>query len=117
MSTSSDDTIASLGTTRIIIPPGATNAVYVDRVAGCNYMVLKYFSGGSLEIIGVGMTNPPANNQGVTLTGAELVSAAGKHYIMSTTEVLNVAGNPPFYLQALNATTICMAIRGKSSGN
>lgn len=106
MSTSSYDSIFGIGSTRIIIAPGATNAVYLSPLAGQNTTLLKYFQGGTLQLIGV--------PYGVTLTGAELVSAVNNHYLVGNNEILSFDGPITCYLQAMAATTTVMMIRGKT---
>lgn len=108
MSTSSYDSIFSLGTTNIIVPVGATVAVLIEGIAGQNSTLLKYVSGGTLSVVGVAT--------GVTLTAAELASAVGNHYVMGTSEVLSIDGPARFYLMATGATTTVSAIRGRTQG-
>ncbi len=108
MATSGSDSIFGLGTTRMIIAPGATLAQLVEGVAGQNALFLKYFSGGTLEIIGVGA--------GVTLSASDLVSASGNHYIVDSSERISIDGPTRFYLMAQSATTIVMSMRGKTAG-
>lgn len=97
--------IFSLGTTRLIIQPGATLALLVDMSARDNYTYLKYGSGSSLEIYGV--------NNGVTATAAELVTAQGNHYLMGTTESIPLPGPARFYLISGGATSVAYLIRGR----
>lgn len=108
MATSSADSIFGLGTTRITIGVGSTLAFLLTHVAGQNSTVLKYFSGGTLEVIGVA--------DGVTLTAAQLGAANQTGYIMGTTEVLSIDGPVRCYLSATAATTVVMALLGKSQG-
>lgn len=105
----SSENIMGFGSSQLIVAPGATNALLVFPAAGQNYTRLKYGSGGSLEIIGV--------PDGVTLTAAQLVSASGNHYLVGTTEVIDIPKSAPrFYLSALSATTIVFYLEGRSSG-
>lgn len=108
MSTSSMDSIFALGTTQIIVPPGATQAVLLTGIAAQNSMLLKYGSGGTLYILGV--------SEGVTLTAAELVTNASSHYLVGASETLSIDGPARFYLLSLSATTTVYSIRGKTQG-
>lgn len=90
----------------MVIAPGATLAVYLAPIAGQNTTLLKYFSGGTLQLIGV--------PYGVTLSGSELVSAVGNHYVIGLNEILSFDGPITCYLQATGATVTVMALRGKT---
>ena len=104
------DKIFGLYPQQIIVPPGATNAVLIQNVAGEVGMIIKYFSGGSCQIINA----PP----GATLTGPQLVSYGNTGgYLLGTTEAVSVDGPARFYLQAYGATTIIMLLKGLSSPN
>ncbi len=107
MATTSYDSIFGLGTTQIMIPPGATLGVLVEAVAGQNSIILKYLSGGTLYVMGVAA--------GATLSAADLAGATG-HYLVGTSEILNIDGPARFYLASLGATTVVCAMRGKSQG-
>lgn len=109
MSTSSNDSIFSLQTDRINVGLGATLAVLYDQTATQNSILLKYFSGGTLEIIGVSF--------GVTLTAAQMATASGTGYVVGTTEILSIDGPARFYLMSTGATTVVMSIRGKTPGS
>jgi hypothetical protein len=100
--------VKGFGATKLIVPPGGTLAVLVDAWAGECSGVLKYFSGGSLEICGV----PP----GVTYTGASLGALAGMGYLMGTSESINDTGSARFYLVATGATAIAYCLKGLSAG-
>lgn len=109
MSTSYDNVFSVLPQ-RIIIGVGATAAQLFDAstTPGANSIILKYFSGGTLEILGV--------TTGVTLSAAELIAAAGSGYIMGSSEILNIGGPVRLYLAASGATTIVHAITMRSQG-
>lgn len=112
MSTSSTDSVFSLNTFRVAIPPGATQAVYINlaQTAGSNALVMKYFSGSSIEII-----NPASG--GSTQSAAALVTLSGTGYLIGTNETLNIDGAPCFYAQATGATGVLMFVGGLSQGN
>lgn len=105
---SSFDTVYGLGSTRIVVPVGATNALLFTPIVGQNGTLFKYWSGGTLEVIGV-----PA---GVTLTAQNLADANGNHYLLGTSEVLSLDGPARFYLSSTGSTTVLMALIGKSAG-
>lgn len=96
--------VKGFGATKFIIPPGGTNAILVDAWAGECSGILKYFSGGSLEICGV-----PA---GQTFAGASLGALPGTGYLLGTTEAVNDTGSARFYLVASGATTIAYCLKG-----
>jgi len=100
--------IYGLGATRVVIAPGATNAVLIQGINYQSASLFKYFSGGSLEII-----NCPV---GSTLTGAQLVTATGGGYLMDAGEKLSVDGAARYYAMATGATTTAMLLYGLSSG-
>lgn len=105
---SSLDTVYGFGSTRIIVPIGATNALLFNPITGQNGMLLKWFSGGTLELIGV--------PYGATLTAQNLADANQNHYIMGTTEILSLNGPARFYLSATGATVVAMSLAEKSAG-
>lgn len=102
------DSVYGLVTQRLAIPPGATQAVLMVPEPGQNSLLLKYFSGGTLEIIGV--------TAGVTLTAAQLVTASGTGYLIGTSEILSLDGPARFYLSSLGATSVLHVITGRSAG-
>lgn len=105
----SQDDIFAYGATKLVVGPGATLALLVTGIAGEVGGILKYFSGGSLEIIGV--------TTGQSLTAAQMVTALGTGYLLGTTEIVNTDGNARYYLMALGATSIAYSLKGLSSGN
>ena len=85
---------------------GLSTIVGVTAIAGQNATVLKYTSGGSLEIGGAhSMVN-----------GATVAFSWGNGYLMGSSEILNVNMSGIFYLAATGATVICHLIRGKTQG-
>lgn len=106
---SRDSDIYGVNTLPIIVPPGATLAVLREGAAGQAATLLKWYSGGSISIIGCTV--------GSTLTAAELVSAGNSGgYILGTAEALSVDGPTRFYLMATGTTATVMQIRGLTSG-
>lgn len=100
--------IYGLGVTLLTILPTGASALLIDGsgVTGAVSQTLKYFSGGSLEII-----NAP---KGATTPGASLASGSG--YLMAQTEILNVSGPARYYLLATGATTQAYMLWGLSQG-
>lgn len=117
MATSSFDSIWSLGSTRLVIGVGSTIALFVQPGPGQVNMTLKYFSGGTLEILNCLQPNNspmgPTLFVGSTLSQQQLATASGTGYIMGTSEVLAINGHASFYLSSLSATTIVMALVGR----
>lgn len=101
------DEAAGLGTDQQIVPLGATVAVYMTPVARQTGWVVKWASGGTLEMIG-------STAYGATLTAALLATASGKHYVVGTSEVLSISGTASFYLAATSATVVANVIRSFS---
>lgn len=98
---------------KVTIAPGATNAVLMTPIAGEISSGIKYFSGGSLEIL-----QCPS---GSTLTNAQLVAAQGNStYLLGTPinqyESLNFDGAVRYYLMATGATVVCYQLKGLSTG-
>lgn len=93
---------------KIVVGPGATLAFLVGATAGQLSSTIKYFSGGSLEII-----QAPV---GTTWAGASLVNLQGTGYLMGTSEAVNLSGPVRYYLMATGSTTVCYHIRGLSDG-
>lgn len=113
MSTSSNDSIFALQTTRYSVPAGATNLVLIDgnAIAGANSVMLKLLSGMTCEIHGVA--------QGSTYTAAQGASlfAAGSGYPFDIAERLPITGQVRFYALAAGTTAaVISAIWGKAPG-
>lgn len=105
--------IHAFGVTKIIVPPGATLAVYVSQTAGEVASVLKYLTGGSMEIQPAPLDS---SGMGTTWAGASLVPLIGNGYLMGTSEALSISGPARYYIMATGATVTCNLLRGKSSG-
>lgn len=102
----SNEAIYGLVTSQVVVAPGATNAVYVDQIPRQGSGLVKYFSGGTLEIHGA---NPLT---GMTLSGASLVPLQGTGYVFGTAEALTLDGPARFYLMATGATAVAHLLRG-----
>lgn len=82
---------------------GVSQVVGVTLVAGQISIILKYFSGGSLEVI------DPLAQGGQTVLG-------GSGYMLATSEALNSSMIGTFYLTATGSTATAMLLRGKTIG-
>ena len=126
MASSAED-IYSLFPARVTVPPGATQAVFVDVLAGQKAITIKYLSGGTLEILpatlgasfsaGASTVNQNFFFHGSTHTAAALALLNGTGYLMGTNEILNISGPCRFYLSATGATTLLTTLRGLNAGN
>lgn len=103
---SSSDAICGVGVTQVIVAPGATNAVFIGNVVRQTSTLVKYFTGGTLEMHSA---NPLT---GSTLSGPSLAPLIGTGYIFGTAEALTFDGPTRFYLMATGATATAMLIRG-----
>lgn len=92
----------------ITVGIGASLARLIEPVPGECASVIKYFTGGSLEIIGA----PP----GTTYAGATVTALAGTGYLFGTAEAMNIDGAGRYYLIATGATAQCYLLRGLSQG-
>ena len=86
---------------QLAIPAGVT--AVINPIPGQNSGILKWFSGGSLLILGssvsLGSTYALANN-----------------YLVNTTEVVSVDVRGPLTLIATGSTCVCYLMRTKSAG-
>jgi hypothetical protein len=104
-----ENDINGIAPSRVVIAPGATNSRLIQPIAGEISSGLKYFSGGSLEIVQAPL--------GTTLSGTQLIAtSADNKYLISNGEVLNFDGGVRYYLMATGATTIAYIMRGLSTG-
>ena len=102
---STQDQVYSLGATKVIVPVGATVSVLVTPQAYESSTVIRYGTGGSLELVGI-----PVGAS--TLTGASLVAAQGNAYLFGSSEVLSIGGAARYYLMATGATVTCYLLKG-----
>jgi len=117
MTTTSYDSIFSLGATRIIVPVGATVAVFMQPFTGQISALLKMFSGGTCEILPPGLTQTAIGVfQGTTMNGATLAAISGSGYCFTSNEVMAINGPANFYLSSTGATSIIHAVFGKGQG-
>lgn len=102
--------IYGLSSVPVVVPPGATLAVLRVGTEGQQAQLLKYFSGGSVSIIGI-------TPLGATYSAAELVSAGNSGgYLLGTNEVVSIDGAARYYLMATGATAVVMQLKGLSQG-
>lgn len=94
----SDDEIQSLLPVRVAV--GLSQVIGVTVTAGQIATTLKYFSGGSLEIVSGNTASP-----------------WGLGYLLGTTETYNANMIGTLYLAASGATAIAHVVMGKTSGN
>lgn len=131
---SSSDDIFSVAPSRLVIAPGATNALFVATTPGEKALLLKYYTGGTLEILqcsagasylqsGTTFINwntyqNPTAWVGSTQTAAMLIALSGTGYLMGTSESLTFDGPTQLYLNNLSTgtTTIVMCLRGLAAG-
>lgn len=107
MSTSSSDSIFSLGTTQIAVPPGATLGLLITPFVFENHTSFKNGAGGTCYVVGVG--------QNATLSAADLAGAAN-HYLLGVSEFLSLDGPVKFYFANTgSATHIIYPLFGRSS--
>lgn len=97
-----ENDIHAFGTTTITL--AATGTLLIPEEAGQVSGTVKYLSGGSLEIVGVGV--------GITYTGTSLSSLPGKGYLLGTSEAFSYCGPARYYLVATGSTAQCLLIRG-----
>lgn len=123
---SSSDDIFSVLPSRVAVQPGATLAVFVDIVPGEKSLLIKYLSGGTLEILpaslgasfvpGTSTYGSYAFTAGSTQTAAMLAVLSGTGYLMGTSEALTFDGAPRLYLSSTGATSVVAIIKSLSSG-
>lgn len=101
---SSSEPIFGVKTSQVAVPPGATNAVFVDASNLQGALLLKAFSGGTLEIHGA--------INGTTMVGASLAPLIGTGYILGAAEVVSLAGPTRFYLMATGSTAVACLMKG-----
>lgn len=96
--------VYSMGATRYSV--GTSQILRLAPLPGAAMSVLKYISGGSLEIV-----NP-------VLSGASTAAASGwgAGYLMGTTETMPIYGPAVFYLAASGATCVVALATGFSAG-
>lgn len=115
---SSQTYIYSVGTTKLVVPPGATLALYVKAASGERSSSVQWVSGGSAVIFGTPVNqNPFANAPGQTWAGASLVAlenAGG--FVLGSGAAYNFDGPVQYYLMAVGATAIVNKLIGYSEG-
>lgn len=106
---------------RLVVGSGGSFGLLVTPYQGEVASILKYFTGGSLEIVaappGPSLPNYPGSTVvGGTWLGASLNALAGTGYMFGTSETLNITGPARYYLIATGATTTVMHFVGRSQG-
>lgn len=81
---------------------GLSSILQIGTERGLIATTVKYFSGGSLELVGFDST-------GATITW-------GSGYLFSPRETLNIDNSGDIFLAATGATVIAMVVRGRSAG-
>jgi len=117
MTTTSYDSICSIGSTRITIPVGATLAVFMSPFTGQISQLLKLTAGGTCEVLAPGLTQIASGVfLGTTMAAATLAAISGQGYCLSTNEILSINGPACFYLSSTSATSMIHSIWGKGQG-
>lgn len=96
----------------IIVPSGATNAVLMEAVGGQGSAIIKYGSGGSLEIVQAPCAGISFPTGATTWAGASLVALNGTGYLMGAAEAIQYDGAARYYLIATGATAIAYSLKG-----
>lgn len=105
-------TAYAFAATLLTIPASYSLALLVTPAPGEMSMRLKYFAGGSLEILQAGFTQISAQTQVVF----PVQTAVGQGYLFGTTEEISVDGAARYYLAATGTTTQAYLLRGLSQG-
>lgn len=127
MATSFDD-IFGVNPFRITVPVGATNAYFLNVIHREKALMIKYVSGGTLEILpasqggslingGSQLYSTPNFLGGSTQTPGMLAALSGTGYVMTAGEVISIDGPCRMYLSSTGATTIIHAIQGTGQGS
>jgi hypothetical protein len=118
MATSSYDSIYNVSSTQIVIAVGATLAHFFQPQPGQNSSVVKFVTGGTLEILNAGQTTMGSLNLSlpVTQSAQTLANLSGRGYIMTFGEALSFDGPASFYLSATGSTCIAHCVFGKGQG-
>lgn len=97
--------IHGFGTTLIAVGISAAFLVIENskQVSG----TIKYFTGGSLEIVGI--------TSGFTATGTSLIMS-GLGYLLGTSEAVNYSGPARYYLAATGSTATAYLLTGYGPG-
>lgn len=102
-----------------IVPVGATVAVLISPLDGETGSLIKYFTGGSLEIVQAPVRHDTYGQSsliGLTWAGASLVALQGTGYLFGSSEVVSVDGPARYYLMATGATVTCYLLKGLTAG-
>lgn len=115
--------IYGIQATFLAVPAGASNALLIQPMPGEISSQLKYFSGGSLEILNANPNTPTGGASaitvypnGITAAPGFTATAAGIGYMMATTEVIGFDGAARYWLVATGATATAYLIKGLAAG-
>lgn len=122
------DYLCSLATSRPVVSPGATQALFVDVQPGQIWTqiknlgntggleILQCSSGASLASGGSQLYTTPNFISGSTLTLSYLAAVSGTGYLMNANEVVQLNGACRFYLNAPSASCQVALIKGLKAG-
>lgn len=99
--------ISVISATQVIV--GLSQVIRVTPVNQQVSMVVKYGSGGSLELVPVQFSGSSTGAGGSNITW-------GKGYLLSSTDAISAVGPAVFYLAASGATSIAHIAFGYSTG-
>lgn len=99
----------------LTITAGATNALAINPCPGQVGNIVKYISGGTLEIHGAPLYNPTIANSSTAWAGASLVALQGTGYPMAVNETVPYDGAARYYLMATGSNVTVAILRGISS--
>lgn len=101
----------------MLVPVGATLALFIQPIPGQLSVLMKYSSGGTCEILPAGLTQIAHN---IFLprsqAAATLAAISGSGYAFSSGEAITVDGPVSFYLSSTGATSVIHAIFTKGQG-
>ena len=117
MSTTSFDSVWSFGTTKVIIPVGATLAIFCQPQAGQIGWNLNWV-GGSFELLSAALGSSNLNLfMSTTQPLTTLATISGNGYpILGGSPPQLINGPASFYLSSLGATGICSILMLKGQG-
>lgn len=108
--------VYGIGTTLLTVGIGGSLALLVVPRAQEVSSVLKYFTGGSLELVHALEYNTPQNPGATNWNGASLANMQGRGYLLATNEVMNFSGAARYYLIATGATAQAYLLVGLGQG-
>lgn len=113
MAHKSFETVNNIRSKYFEVSPGVTNALFVDTVGTENNILLRYFSGGTMLIIGSTAGTVGHTFQGATFSAAQLATLfAGNDFYIMGADAISIMGPARFYVAAIGATSTGCLIRG-----